>query len=474
MFAVFAFAFFSCNGDNDLQPENEVINKIETAERLSFIDEKSLAEVVASSDFNNEYNKVKMNHQEFISFMDEVPVLRSSEIENKLTYIEIIGLDTLIHNPNFARLLNSKGELQVGSEVIRVTPKGTYRYSINYENEFNLFIDNNTDYIGYKIDEDEYRINDQIRFYKTFEEHDNDYSLLTDAELEALSCNNVSSAFEVQTRAAEPNFNSFSTFKADRKTIIGKIIQNLIGASKTHTLMFETNSNRKLQGTFYFQNYGVYADIGVKGLTKKKNVIGWSGTDADEIRVGWDMVLLKKSIPNYYSQALKDIQSIGYFPPQYTSINGERVNMATLIMPDFEADLKQKIISQGVKALYDYAKNKLGSKPTDFDKANGWVIASKHDVYYIIGKKDIIRTKEEKINHLFAQTWMEFEVGWSNTNGFFINNVNQNNYDQLKTWGNAIAKVLSQEKTTLVAGEVYVCARFGSEWQGMKIIKKEQ
>ncbi len=67
---------------------------------------------------------------------------------------------------------------------------------------------------------------------------------------------------------------------------------------------------------------------------------------------------------------------------------------------------------------------------------------------------------------------MQFTIGWSNTGGFFLGSINQNNYTQLGSWFNTIKDAMNQEKVTLVGGEVYVCARFGNDWRGMKIIKK--
>lgn len=114
------------------------------------------------------------------------------------------------------------------------------------------------------------------------------------------------------------------------------------------------SKKRRVRGSFYFYNYGVYAEIGVQGWTDKKNWIGWSKTASDELRVGWDKVVLKKSVPDYYKQSLKDLNSIVYYPPQYMDVNGQRVNVATLAMPDYKNTLKDKVTAQGVKALYDF------------------------------------------------------------------------------------------------------------------------
>lgn len=267
-----------------------------------------------------------------------------------------------------------------------------------------------------------------------------------------------------------PDIASFQTFSADRKTWVGKIIQNIIGSTKKSTIKF--NRKRRVRGSFYFYNYGVYAEIGVQGHTDKKNWIGWSKTKADELRVGWSQVILKKDVPDYYQQSLKSLQNIIYYPPKYMDINNQRVNVATLAMPDFEPTLKDKILSNGVKAIHSYLKDKLHRPATEWEKALAFIIATRTELYYVSSPQDVIKYNEKSYTHVFSKQWMEFQIGWSNSNGFFINGINQNNANQISSWMKTISKAFNEKKTTLIAGEVHICARFGNEWRGMKIVKK--
>ena len=72
----------------------------------------------------------------FISLLDKIQedgsILNQFTEEEKtyilnesLTYYDILGLEDFIPNENFARLLNSKGEIIVNDSIYRITPWGT-------------------------------------------------------------------------------------------------------------------------------------------------------------------------------------------------------------------------------------------------------------------------------------------------------------------------------------------------------------
>ncbi len=63
--------------------------------------------------------------------------------------------------------------------------------------------------------------------------------------------------------------------------------------------------------------------------------------------------------------------------------------------------------------------------------------------------------------------WME------QSRRFFIGHVNQNNVSEISPWLRTIFDCFNQSKVKLAGGEVYICARFGNVWKGMKITKKK-
>lgn len=465
----FLFIFFSCQDDVSILSEDKVQpNQKASFERLLFSSSDDLHSAIEKGE------GLAITRNNFISMLSNCSTTRDANGE-ELTYYEALGYDSLIPNRNFAQLLNPIGELEVGNDVIRITPNGTYRYSIENEEMFNNFIKENPDYMGEQIDEDTYKINEYITLYRTFNKNVDNYAVISEGEFEELPDDffgdDEIDSENIQTRAIpEPNFASFPTYSADRKTWAGKIIQNLIGSSKDFAIKF--NSKRRVKGSFYFYNYGVYSEIGVQGWTDKKNWIGWSKTQSDELRVGWNNIILKSTIPDYYKQSLANLKSMAYCPPQYVDVNGRKVNVATLAMPEFEPTFKDRVLSQGTKAVIDLLKNKLKRPASEWQKAEAFIVATRTELYYVSGKEDVVKYNTKSYTHVFAKHFMSFEIGYNSQSGFFVNGVNQNNYKDIAPWFKTISKAFSEKKSTLISGEVYSCARFGNEWRGMKIVKK--
>ena len=341
------------------------------------------------------------------------------------TFYEAYGYDSLVPNQNFAKLLNTRGELEIGNYVIKITPLGTFKFPIGCEQEFEDLMKK-----GFKNSGDQNRdffckVSDNVYWIKTFSERKEDYSLLYDGQYEEL-----------------PD----SYFGDD-----------------------EGDTNKGSRAGVPEPDYG---ELGVQGWTDKKNWIGWSKTRCDEMRVGWRHVLLKKSISSYYSQVMKDVKDYAYMPPRMVEINGRIANAATLIMPDFPSTLKDQVVTQGVKAVYNYIKGKFGNRATNFEAANSCIISTPKGLYIIVNDDDVVKYNVKSYTHVFAKNYMQFTIGWNNLNGFFLNSVNSANASQIKSWLGVIVDAMNQKKVTLTGGEVYVCARFGENWRGMRIIKK--
>jgi hypothetical protein len=298
--------------------------------------------------------------------MDKMPEANlRSDSDHGVTYYESLGFDSLIPNPNFARLVNPLGELIVADDIIKITPNGTYRITQKKLQLFNTLYEQDSTLTGILIDEKTFQIQEGIYLYKTFEE-DGSYALEYDGGYDSLIEENEYGN-NLRASTSTPSLDAFTTFSADRHTFVGKLIQNIIGGTKTHTINF--SSRRRIRGSFYFYNYGIYAEIGVRGWTDKKNWIGWSKTESDELHVGWTRVVLKQTIPDYYTQSMKTIDESTYFPPKYMNVNGQRINVATLVMPDFQPTLKDKMLAQGSKVIFDYLKNTFKRPQSELEKA---------------------------------------------------------------------------------------------------------
>ena len=463
-FALVSFLLFSnCTNVDDLTFSEE-LNGVEEVvfdefERLSFLNEDDLSYAIL-----NEDAELRASNS-FISLMNKIPDsdLRSNS-EEDITYYEALGFDTLIPNPNFARLINPSGELVVGNDIIKITPNGTYQISLDKLQQFNALYAQDSTLTGTFIGEDKYQIQEGIFLYKTFEQDDNYVFEEADSYSEEQE--------NLLRSTAMPSIDSFDTFSADRQTLAGKFIQNLFGTSREHVVSY--GSTRRLKGTFYSYNYGVYAEIGVQGWTDKKNTIGWSKTQANEIRVGWSRVVIKLEVTDNYQRDMKAVRELAYYPPQYMVFDGQRMNVATLVMPDIDKSFEDELYAKGAKAAYDYIKEKKGASDSELDKAEAFIVASLTKLYFMSSTREVIKTNVKSYTHVFSNTIGSFEAGWNNKNGFFINGINQNNYTAPTAWGQTIVRTLNEQKATLVAGEVYVCARLDSNWRGMRIVKKEK
>ncbi|MDE6268742.1 MAG: hypothetical protein K2M04_06640 [Muribaculaceae bacterium] len=458
----------------------------ESTARLSFDGEDDLINAIEDDEFSlpssHSTYSIEGDNNTFVS-MTSPMVSADGEILEQ-TYYEYLGYDTLVPNENFAKLLNINGELEVGIDVIKITPEGTYRFEKEYEDEFKSFYTSNSRNLGTQIDSIRNKINDHIILYRTFEEDPKRYPLFSegdntfypdsifgdDDDLREIIPGDPFFPGPLSTYGySEPNINSFPTFSADRKTKLGKFIQSLIGASKSHHVKF--NDKRRITGKFYFYNYGVYSEIGVSGYTEKKNWIGWSKTSSDEIRVGWSGVVLKSQVDNSYRMAMQNVRSVAYDPIRNTTINGKNYKTATLIMPEIKSDLKSKLIAAGANAVYDYIKQKL-TKPSDLDKVEAFIVASPDEVYFTIPAEKVAHNDVKKYCHVFKKEWCVPNIGFSLKTGFFIGQINKNNVSEIGPWVNTAINCIKQEKTELVGGEVYICARYSTVWKGMKIQKK--
>ncbi|MDR2775658.1 MAG: hypothetical protein LBC19_13140 [Tannerella sp.] len=369
-------------------------------------------------------------------------------------YYNVLGYDTLIPNKDFARLFNSKGELEVGEYIVKVTPHGTYKFKKGKEARFNTLYASNSCLKGRLIENDYYQIEPDIYYYDTFKKYSSDvnyYEYAPDKE------NTVA----LRSYGSEPDFNSFATFEADRHTVVGIWIQRIIGAKKDHTLYYEHTDNRRMRGSFYSYNYGVYAETGVEGWTDKKNWIGWSKTASDELRVGWkDVVLITKPDVSFQNM-LKGVSDVLPLPPQYMDIPGmNRINVKTLVIPGYKAKEWEREYSQGAKLAFNTLKNYCNN-PKDkdeIDQAQTLIVVTEPQLYLYIKNADVRKYGEERYVHVFSDQ-LKLQIVFNPSS--LITSI-------LKS----LKETYELKCPTLDTGEAYICARFGNEWQGMKIVKK--
>lgn len=473
---IFMIFFSSCND------QNEIINGTDdfgtsNLERLHFQDEAQLENMIEGIATRTTYQKPSG----FVSLMSIKDHVRSGE---EMTYYEALGYDSLVPNERFAELLNIKGELSVGNKIIRITPEGTYVFDIEYKDDQ---IDNFLNAISVaeiKANTDSLIVfSDKVSLIKTFRLIEGDYEMTDEGDVSEMEDEYFDSL--TATRATnEPDDSTFQVFSANRGGVFGKLIQSIIGSNKASTINY--SKKRRLKGSFYFYNYGVYSEIGAKGWTDKKNWIGWSKTESDELRVSWKNIVIKTTMPDYYKQSWDEMRKVGqmgnipanndgylqYFPPQNITINNRRITGITITVTDVEANkIKNMFIKQGAKPAYNYLKGILRRPASEVEGTEAVVIAGRTEMFVVYNLENVTKYNCKNYTHVFSQTWMTILLGWNNSGGFNINGVGQSNIQKPSAYTDALNKAFKERKPQLVSGEVIVCARLGTVWKGMKIVK---
>ncbi len=355
--------------------------------------------------------------------------------------------------------------MEISGFLLKITPNGTYKIPLEKEELFNTMYSKDSTLSGTLIAEKTYQIADGIILYKTFEEDEKEFSLIYEGDFEPFTDEEdiEENALRSTTAVSEPNFDSFPIYSTEKKTFFGKLIQNIFGTPKTWTIEF--GSSRRIKSTFYSYDYIFYSEIGVKAWTDKKNWIGWSKTESDELRIGWRGVLLETKIPDTYLNSLKTMQEIRQFPPQYMDLPGSKykINTSTLIIPNFDADGFEKAAAKGLKEGINFLKNKYGGPQTDLEKAQALLIASRTHIYTYIKNDDVTKYKIESYTQIFAsQVKFMITINPYSLPGF-------SSWSDGMKWIDAIKGTSNMVYPTLKEGEVYACGRFGDCWRGMKI-----
>lgn len=416
--------------------KNVVANQFE---RLSFSSPKLLEEAILSNEHIN-CNQLTRS-KGFISLLSAIPsTTRNGENE---TYWEAFGYDVLVPNQAFAALLNPLGELEVNDTIYKINNNGTYYFAKEYENKFNEIY--KIDSLGSLISDKLYQLSEGIYRYKTFP----DTITVESAYLQDDESNQIS------TRAtSEPNYNSFPVFNADRHTWLGKLRQGLFGNDKYYDVKF--GKKRRVKGRLYSYHYVVYSESGVNGMVDKKNWIGWSKTEADELRIGWNNIILVSDV---------DDPSLRGIPKQTQPLIGNihaadipsigRGNLIDIYIADIEERDLIRIVGESIKiALKKF-------RPSNKPSVQAAAIATRSKIYLII-LNDIWKGYNIKsMTHTFST---EFNI--------YVTINPTNLPSDAIGWAKTLSKTLSQSSFRLQGGEAIICARLGNDWKGMKIGKE--
>ena len=454
-FLLIAVAFIcnmSCTDDNFVI-EEPVLYELDENERILEFDTRE--QFLLSMNNGDENVKVRSTDK-------NLPGTDLSDTESLYGTPEYSDFWSLyVPNPKFAKKLNKKGEIMVNDTIYQITPKGTYFYHKTKKSDFKKGIA--VDSVGKMIGDKLYLITPDVYRYDTFGEEEGNGNVEYYGSTES-SNNQVF----LRSYGTNPDYNSFPYFNADRQTIVGKLIQNLIGAKKDFTVYYEHTDKRRVRGSFYSYNYAVYAECGAQGWTDLKNWIGWSKTPADELRVGWHNVLMITKIPDVYKNQLKNMKNLSNaaLTPQYMDIPGSmyKVNVQTLIIPNFNATDFDRALKLGAPEVINLLKSWTNYSQVNTDPNLIYLITTNTHLITYIPNQDVIKYNCEEYTHVF-ESQVKFFITLN------LLNLPNTMAEYASTLTSIIGNSAAQAYPTLADGEVHVAARFGTEWQGMKIKK---
>lgn len=451
------FALGSCqdNMDELIGQKSEIENEIKSKyERLQFNDRNDIRAAIENDNFNI---GTSTRSNGFISMLSACPGTRSAETGEEQTYYELLEFDRLVPNENLAKLLNPNGEVIVNDTIFCINPNGTYFFHKSMEPMFATAYE--ADSLGTLISDDLYAIADGIYRYETFKDTeyeeiemefgDDEYNIWEEDEDDIIT-----------SRAApEPNYYLFPTFKQDRRGLFGKLWQGLFGHDKYHDV--KLSSKRKVRGRVYAYAYVFYSEAGITGKMQKKNWIGWSDTQADELRVGWNKMIFKCNV---------DIPELNRLPKGEIKVGSVhdfemprlgKGKMVDLYMLDINSvDLWKVGTTLGKQAVAALNKNYgSGSKIKESD-VKAYTVTTPKAIYLLI-PEDMVKVYNRKNYTRVFNDSFHFN--------FVINfgNLPKDVWGWLKT----VQSTLKSAKYKLHETDAIICGRLGNQWAGFKVVK---
>lgn len=445
------------------------------------------------------------------------------ETQNELKLIQLNSqdnlpseplLDKLVPDPIFASILNEKGEIQVDSTIYKVTKFGTFMIPSNKLEKLNAIISlwnskssttqntvqstkgATTTLTGFSpyedtnltlLDDGFYFIEPNIYLYDSYgytngnepNFYDNDdynsginsQDYLANFTNEPVEYTNVWSnligGIPYNNTLAGPNedyiYNNLDTYTLGAKTWAGKLFESIRGRDEIHTVNF--SSDNRVRVNFYDANYIIYSALGVSVKLQKKNWLGWSKTNADELRIGWDVIQYDAG------------WGLNFSPPQVGWINpNNSVSHYNVDIPGtshkFELfDLKlagirvqpiidyntNKLKQQGIKFLYDQAQNRLSFQERQDLTNKPFAFLTYPEVFndkriVTVGRDEERTINNDKMDKTFDWRTGTLRLTFNSSGGFSPSGEIEKDFE-------------------LSSASVYGVAKYANQWKGIRIVK---
>jgi len=367
--------------------------------------------------------------------------------------LEEIPLDSLVQDPYFASMLNPQGEIEVENTVYKVTGYGTFMSAPEYKPEVDDLVDKLNNGI---LTLDDVVINDGESFFKILGKpirlYDT-YGAINDQKDDKINVQDYpvtySSTYQYRPDADAWIYDGIPTIQYGGKTWFGKLFESIRGRDEVYTDNFE--STRRVRVTFYNSSWVVYSSVGISVQMQKKNWIGWSGTEANELRLGWDAM-------EYYCG---DAPAPPSAPVSSTPQRFSKLDLPKLTKDYVEVDLlgynvtfdKNENLQKGIKKIHEFLPNVPGLKPkTDRNENYAyrvWSNRALNSISTILDRDEIISYNTEGINKTLDWS-VGFKVSWG--------------FEGPPSVGYAPLKF------TITRASVFGIAKYGRIWKGGRIV----
>jgi hypothetical protein len=445
--------FSSCSEKSDIYED------IKTVE----LGEEAILSFGTKEELNASINLATEQTKSGIDLSGNLSLPKGESLLEQENYTE--EMSEFVPNPSFAKLLNKKGEIVVENMIYKITPNGTYYFEKNKRGEFDALYEKDSFIKGEPVGDKLYLIASGIYRYDTFHKEESEINYVEqNSEIGDVITKSGSHT------GVNPNLDAMDWFTADRTTLLGKIVQNLFGSTKEFAKYYPHTDKRRVKGSFYFYNYVAYAEIGAQGWTDKKNWIGWSKTEADDLRVGWRNVVLVTKIPDTYRNTMNTMTNLSrsVSSVQYMDVPGtmHKVNMKTMVIPDFNTTEFEKALNNGAVQVFNWLKSQCSQNQTDWEQAEAALVISRTHLFTVFRDQDVRKLYCKSYTHVFASQ-AKFMISVN------LASFPQTIADYKQLLVNIVKNSSDMAYPTLANGDMYVAAKFGDYWQGMRINKRE-
>ncbi|MBY0245358.1 MAG: hypothetical protein K2Q03_07905 [Sphingobacteriaceae bacterium] len=384
----------------------------------------------------------------------------------------------LVPDENFASVLNSNLEVSVANSIYKITPYGTFIVKKEKYAILEQLLNNKSYTIGQdlskdafytnRISDNTYQIEPGIVLFDTYNVVNGkknevmqikDYTVdnnISGNKIAALN-NDFNTDFKSKTKLSNvynPNseynlYNNIPTITFGAKTAFGKFWAKLFGRNEEYIENFE--KKRRVRVNFHNISWVFYSSMGISVTMEKKNWIGWSGTEATELRLGWDaMEYSIGDIPQTLPAPIST-QAQRFTPVDFPFLSQKYVQVNLLGYP-FVLE-QNKSIQEGIKGLYDLLPKVSFLKPKNQRNVNYaytvWGDLARKSVVTVLDRDEIIKTNSEKITKNLGKSFA-MEVSWD--------------------FKNALNVKPAVIKFNISKASIFGVAKYGNVWKGARIV----